>query len=118
MEKQVIPGKHYWLTFEGNRVPLIIKVYNVTEGGLCGGLIYDGGAGGVDFSKGFHPKGPAWRDFNTIPEENGRVEVRVENIDCEISAEELGKLKRLAIARTDYFFDNNISKPFYLRHRK
>src|SRR3989344_7426934 len=109
MEKQVIPGKHYWLTFEGNRVPFIIKVYNVTKSGHCGGLIHDGITGEVSFSKGFHPKGSAWREFNTIPGGGGRVEVRVENIYCEISAEELGKLKRLAIARTDYFFDNDIS---------
>lgn len=52
----VVVGKHYWLIYDGNRQPLIIKVYNIQENGLIGGLVYDGMTGGVLFSKGFTPK--------------------------------------------------------------
>lgn len=107
----VVVGKHYWLTFNECRVPLIIKIYNVERSGLIGGLLYNGLTGEVSFSKGFHPQGPAWNEFNTIPEEDERVEVKKKNIYGVIEAYELRGLQRIARARIDDFFDSDTSRP-------
>lgn len=107
----VVVGRHYWLIFDECRVLLIIKVYNIESDGLVGGLLYNGLTGEVSFSKGFHPKGPEWSEFNAIPEEDDLIEVRTENVYDEIKKNDLRDLKRIAIMRVDDFFGSDVSNP-------
>lgn len=113
----VAVGKHYWLTFNGFRIPFIIKVYNIERNGFVGGLLYNSLTGEVTFSKRFHPQGPVWDEFNAIPEGDERVGVKKENIYGVIETNELRDLQHIARAQIDDFFDSDTSRPC-LRSRR
>lgn len=109
----VVVGKHYWLEFEGCRVPIIFKVYNFTESGLVGGFLYNILTGEMSPSKGFRPQGHAWDSLGISHDQDATVTVRLENIHEEIKKKDLVKLKQVEKMKINYYFDKNVSKPFF-----
>ena len=109
----IVIGNHYWLTFGGDRVPLIFKAYNVGENGVIGGLIYNVLTGEMSFTKEFCPDGPHWSYQREIPIEETAITVKNENIMGEIDVGDLAKLKEAEKLKVDYFFSNDFSHPFH-----
>lgn len=112
-EPSIVIGKHYWLIFDGDRVPLILKAYNVSENGVIGGLTYNILTGETSFSKGFRPSGLSWGEFKNIPNEETVIEVRAKNIVEKIGDEDLAELEQIEKLKVGHFFSENVFQPFH-----
>lgn len=104
--KKVEIGKHYALEMA------IIKVYNVTDDGLVGGMVMDLPSGGVWYSKGFRPNTPAWEGYVKDLQEDVHLVVKLEHVGEEIPPEHLAELSSFNQKRMRYFFSDNTEEPF------